>query len=324
MDFICHLDQIDLEDYVKKVFGNSYSIENVTKMQGGAQKVVYKIDCKNDFSCIMYVWDISKNYFKEEIQKEAIHSRSYGGDLFQTNNKFFKEKGIPTPTLYNMNTERYRYPFDYALVEYIDGQKSDFYFNKADVRITSEIFRKIGNIVLEMHSYVRGTYGKVNQIGNRKGKCHEMQIKNAKSDLIYISQHLDDIQVNHSQLLDKLYELEQIIEPRDQYGFIHGELGPDHILINKNLEPYFIDIEGAEFFDIEHEHSFLEFRFGKYYQYLKHDNLDPNRMLFYRFHHHISLTAGFLKLLHRGFPNQQLAIDVINHHSRKALSFINR
>jgi hypothetical protein len=45
-------------------------------------------------------------------------------------------------------------------------------------------------------------------------------------------------------------------------GFIHGELGPDHILVNESLTPFLIDIEWAMFFDIEHEHSFLELRFG--------------------------------------------------------------
>lgn len=133
---------------------------------------------------------------------------------------------------------------------------------------------------------------------------------------------IDSIRASHSNLLDTLYELESKIEPRSRYGFIHGELGPDHVLINDKLEPYLIDIEGTEFFDIEHEHSFLQFRFGDYYRYLKNDTLDPNRMLFYRFHHHISLTSGGLRLLHRGFPNQQFAKDLTNHHSRCALRFI--
>jgi hypothetical protein len=147
-------------------------------------------------------------------------------------------------------------------------------------------------------------------------------MKNAKRELAYASQHIGSIGANQSKLLDIMYELESRIEPRSRYGFIHGELGPDHVLINANLEPYLIDIEGAGFFDIEHEHSFLEFRFGDFYRYLMKDTLDPHRMLFYRFHHHIGLTAGGLQLIHRGYPDQQFAKGIADHHSRCALRFI--
>lgn len=173
-----------------------------------------------------------------------------------------------------------------------------------------------------MHANERYTYGKVNQGGIKTDKCHQLQMKNAKIDLIYACHHIDCIRARHSKILDTLYELESKIEPRSRYGFIHGELGPDHILINQRLEPYLIDIEGAHFFDIEHEHSFLQLRFGNYYPYLKNDTLDPNRMLFYLFHHHISLTSGGLKLLHRGFPDQQFAKDLTDHHYRAVLRFI--
>lgn len=184
------------------------------------------------------------------------------------------------------------------------------------------MFQRIGDMLADMHANERLTHGKANQSGINTEKCHHLQIKNAKRDLDYAYQHIDSIRASHSNLLDTLYELESKIEPRSRYGFIHGELGPDHVLINDKLEPYLIDIEGAEFFDIEHEHSFLQFRFGDYYRYLKNDTLDPNRMLFYRFHHHISLTSGGLRLLHRGFPNQQFAKDLTDHHSRCALRFI--
>lgn len=85
-----------------------------------------------------------------------------------------------------------------------------------------------------------------------------------------------------------------------------------------------IDIEGAMFYDIEYEHSFLELRFGEHYRYLKNENLDRNRMLFYKLYHHISCTAGGLKLLHRGHPNKKLAKEIADYNYRSALKFIGR
>lgn len=322
MNLSYHLDQTDLQEYIKKVFGASYIVAGTSQMQGGAQKAVYKVECDNGFACILYVWDLGMNYFQKEIEDGDIHARSYGGDLFEINNKYLTERGIRTPALYDMNKERNQYSFDYALVEYVEGQKMDHYVNQSNKDDHVELLQRAGDMVARMHANERDTFGKVDQMSTVTGECHELQMKNAKADLIYISKHVEDFKLNHHKLLDKLYELEARIQSRMRYGFIHGELGPDHFIINNRFVPFVIDIEGAEFFDIEHEHSFLQIRFGEYYKFFANDTLDPNRMLFYRYHHHISLTAGFLKLLHRGFPNQLLAKSVIKLQSQNALSFI--
>lgn len=322
MEIFCHLDRTDLQEYLGKVFGNSYLVANVSRMHGGAQKVVYKIDCSNGFSCVLYVWDLSMNYFQEEIENEDINQQSYGSHLFEINNQFLTGKGIKTPILYYLDKERDRYPFDYALVEYVEGHKAEVYFNHSDSRVQHKVFQRLGDMLSGMHAIESQIYGKPIQSGNNTEGCHLIQMKNAIVQLAYASQHIESVSVNQSKLLDKLYELESRIEPRSRYGFIHGELGPDHVLVTENLEPYLIDIEGAEFFDIEHEHSFLEFRFGDYYRYLKNDRLDHNRMLFYRYHHHLSLASAGVKLLHRGFPDQQFARELADHHSRCAIRFI--
>ena len=133
-----------MQDYVGKVFGADYVVANVSKMHGGAQKVVYKIDCTNRFSCILYVWDLTMNYFQEEIANEVITDRSYGSDLFEMNNRYLREHGIQTPALYDLNTERSRYNFDYALVEYVNGQKAEVYFRHSDTREQNQLFERIG------------------------------------------------------------------------------------------------------------------------------------------------------------------------------------
>ncbi|QGR00111.1 aminoglycoside phosphotransferase family protein [Paenibacillus psychroresistens] len=305
-----------------KVFGTGYVVADVRKMQGGAQKVVYKIDCSNGFTCVMYVWDLTMNYFQEEIEQQDLNRRSYGADLFEMNNKYLTQQGIKTPALYDLNQERARYPFDYGLVEYIDGLKAEVYFDHSDPRVQDKVFQRVGDMVAGMHSNIRNTFGPFNTSEILTGNCHQGQVEKAISDLAYASLHIDNIGSHQSKLLDRLYELEAKIESRSRYGYIHGELGPDHILVNHDLEPYLIDIEGAEFYDIEYEHTFLELRFGNYYRYLKNDKLDPNRMLFYRYYHHISLTAGGLKLEHRGFYDQAFAMGLAAQHSKRALQFI--
>lgn len=311
-----------MQEYVEKVFGTRYTVAKVSKMEGGAQKVVYKLDCSNGFSCILYVWDLAMNYFQEEIVNHNIHAESYGSELFESNNRFLTEHAIRTPLLYDMNRDRDRYDFDYALVEYAAGQDAEVYFQHPDNKVQDKVFRQLGEMTHAMHRIQSSTYGKPDQTAPNNKQCHLHQLYNGIKQLSYAAEHVEAIRKNQGKLLDKLYSLESKIVPRNSYGFIHGELGPNHVIVTDQLEPCLIDIEGAEFYDIEHEHSFLEMRFGEHYHYLNHVQLDENRKLFYKFHHHLSLVAGGLKLVHRGFPDQQLAQGIADRHAHCALQFI--
>lgn len=317
-----HLDPADLQEYIRDVLGTGYSVAEVSRMHGGAQKVVYKIGCSNGFSCVMYVWDLSMNYFQEETVDQDSGQRSFGSDLFEHNNKYLTQKGIRTPSLYDVNKARNRYPFDYALAEYVEGQKAEDYFHHSDSKVQHQLFQRLGEMLAAMHADKRETFGNLAEPNFSAGTAQQVQMENAKTQLDYVSRHMERIAANHGKLLDTMNELESRISPRTEYGFIHGELGPDHVLVNNRLEPYLINIEGAMFFDIEHEHSFMSFRFGEFYRYLKHDSLDEDRMRFYRFLHHISLTSGGLKLLRRGFPDQRFAKELADYHCECALAFL--
>lgn len=318
----CHLELADLQEYIRRTLGSGYKITNVINMHGGAQKVVYKVECQNGFSCLLYVWDASKNYFQEELAKQSNEERSYGSDLFKTNNTHLTQQGVRTPALYDLNTDRDKYPFDYALVEYVSGHKAEEYLQISSPQMRDTLLERVGELLVHMHGDVRDAYGKLNASLIRSPQCHLLQVKNAEAQMAYAAQYIDDISIHRQRLLEALYEFEANIKPRMQYGLIHGELGPDHILVNDKIEPYLIDIEGLMFFDIEHEHSFLEIRFGEYYRHLKRNTLDPDRMQFFRLHHHISLISGGLKLLHRGFPDQQFAKGLAEYHCLCALRFI--
>ncbi|MFC5528195.1 phosphotransferase family protein [Cohnella yongneupensis] len=320
MKFEAHLTSEQLQNYVAKVFGAGYRVEGIARLHGGAQKVVYKIDCTNGFSCVLYVWDLSQNYFKEDILNEPAFQQSYGGGLFAMNNRYLRQRGIRTPELYDMNRDRDWHAFDYALVEYVHGQKAQAYFQE-ETTVRHELFQRVGDMLSEMHAIERDVYGAADYSGSNDKPCYELQREHAKMSLEYASRHMVSVRDNYSRLLDKLDELEAAIQPRSHYGLIHGELGPDHILVDDQLQPYLIDIEGAGYFDIEHEHSFLGIRFGEYYRYLENNNLDTNRMAFYRYCHHLSLTSGGLKLLHRNFPDQSFAKGLADYHSRCAFEW---
>lgn len=314
-----HLSFEDLKHDMKSVFGNGYSVRNITNMHGGAQKVVYKIECENGFTCMLYVWDIASNYFQDEVRNDTSDERSYSSDLFELNNAYLFEIGVRTPNLYYMSKDRARYPFDYAFVECVLGQSAEAYMS-ADASEQKVVFSRINEMLGCMHAISRKTYGNLVDELDHAEPCHYIQLRNAKEQLSYLANHSEKIRAKETMITDFIHKLESRIAKRERYGFIHGELGPDHVLVNDKLEPYLIDIEGAAFYDIEHEHSFLAFRFGDVYnRYLNQENLDRDRMRFYRLHHHISCASGGLKLLHRGFPNRALAEAIYTYNMKSVL-----
>lgn len=318
----CHLSLDDLQQYAKAIFGNAYTISGVTSIHGGAQKVVYKLEFAGGFACMLYVWDMQNNYFREEIQNDLPIERSYGGDLFEQNNIFLTRIGVRTPTLYEINKERERYLFDFAFVEYVPGQSAEAYM-AADPAVQQTVFTKINEMLVHMHTVDHNVYGKISGINDNAVPCHHLQLRDAEKQLAFLAQYANVIKDKEGLLAESLHTLESRIVRRDRYAFIHGELGPDHVLIGDKLEPYLIDIEGAMFYDLEYEHSFLAFRFGRLYDsYLRSESLDCHRMNFYRLYHHISCATGGLKLMQRGFPNQALAESIYTFNLKSALALV--
>ena len=112
------------------------------------------------------------------------------------------------------------------------------------------------------------------------------------------------------------------MQPRADYRLIHGELGPDHVLIDERGEPVIIDIEGLMFFDVEWEHVFLRLRFDEHYRSLREDGLDEERLRFYRLAMHLSLIAGPLRLLDGDFPDREPMLWIVEYNIDKVLEFV--
>ncbi|MGC5004776.1 hypothetical protein [Streptomyces sp. DT203] len=110
--------------------------------------------------------------------------------------------------------------------------------------------------------------------------------------------------------------------PRTQHGLIHGELGPDHVLVDASGHPVFIDIEGLMFFDVEWEHVFLQLPFGDQYPALSRPGLDPPRLDVYMLAMRLSLVAGPLRLLDGDFPHRTLMQEIAEHNAKEALALL--
>ncbi|AZN42972.1 phosphotransferase [Paenibacillus albus] len=326
----CPISQGDLTIAMQQAFGNEYTVAEAANMHGGAQKVVYLVRTSNGFTLMLYIWDITHNYFQEEIEEAAAEGneeqRSFDVELFLINNRFLREHGIRTPAIYSMNRSRERYPFDYALVEYVGGGDLQPYMDHPSIAVRDKVFGGCRELLGKLHAIQHTSWGQLTAAGKPDGKhatsCEAGIHDNAIRNLAFLTQETKLTKLQQGKLGELLVSLRESIVPRADYRFIHSELGPDHILLNEQLEPYLIDIEGAGFFDLEHEHSFLQFRFANYEHYLARTDLDAVRMRFYKLCHHISCADGGLKLLQRGFPNRALAHDIMSSNLSQTLSYL--
>ncbi|HEY7431303.1 MAG TPA: hypothetical protein VH641_11285 [Streptosporangiaceae bacterium] len=112
------------------------------------------------------------------------------------------------------------------------------------------------------------------------------------------------------------------VRPRAEYSLVHGELGPDHVLVDERGGPVLIDVEGLMFFDAEWEHAFLRLRFGEHYPALRPDGLDDQRLRFYALALDLSLIAGPLRLLDGDFPDRGAMLSIVHHAVERALSYL--
>ncbi|MFI8455260.1 hypothetical protein [Kitasatospora sp. NPDC085464] len=117
-------------------------------------------------------------------------------------------------------------------------------------------------------------------------------------------------------------DLAAAVRPRAEYAVVHGELGPDHVLVGADGRPVVIDVEGTMYFDAEWEHVFLRIRFHDAYRPVAVDGLDEDRLAFYALAHRLSLTAGPLRLLDGDFPDRPAMAGIAEHNLRQALALL--
>ena len=123
------------------------------------------------------------------------------------------------------------------------------------------------------------------------------------------------------RLEEALHSLAGPIEPRVTWALVHGELGPDHVLLDRRGEPVLIDIEGAKYFDVETEHVWTRMRFGGHYPKLSRGGLDEDRLRLYQLCMHLDLVAGPLRIAGTSHPEREWFRSVAEHHLQRALRF---
>jgi hypothetical protein len=168
-------------------------------------------------------------------------------------------------------TDRSRvlYPAEIAVVEDVAGGSLEALLERDPVAAERPL-SVLGDWLAAMAAVRSPSYGKVAFVdagGRTAGtSCERVMLDRALAQLAEIAVRERRAAGAQGRLKETLHSLAEPIEPRAASALIHGELGPDHVLL-----------EGAMYFDVEVEHAWMRMRFGGHYAKLSQGGLDEDR-----------------------------------------------
>ncbi|BFO18467.1 phosphotransferase [Streptomyces sp. KM77-8] len=277
---------------------------------------------------IVYSWAEAENFWPATAEAvDAAHPFAPASGLapFLAARQRLDGLGVRIPGVLLADDSRRRCPADVAVVEDVVGGTLEALL-KTDPARASRAMSELAAMLDVMHQQHSHHYGRVDVLDRgdtASGQsCEQLVFERAAEDLAEAAGRDPRIGSAAVSFHDRLEELATRVAPRTRHGLIHGELGPDHVLITASGHPVLIDIEGLMFFDIEWEHVFLQLRFGDQYPALSRPGLDPARLDLYALAIRLSLIAGPLRLLDGDFPHHTRMREIAEHNAKEALALL--
>jgi hypothetical protein len=300
---------------VLRAAGIRAGLGEVARLPGGSKKGVYRLGLDDGSTVVAYVWDDEESYWPpRDALAGAVDpfADASGIELFAAAHDELTRIGVRTPRLVHLGD-------GVALVEDVPGGNLEVLLETDPVRGERTV-EVLARMLETMRSHTAPYFGKLT-VPVRTGTCAQVVLDRAMRDLDESAARDERIRADLPRLAALAVELAERIGPRREHALIHGELGPDHVLVGEDGVPMLIDIEGLMFFDVEWEHVFMQMRFGEHYRLLHAGGLDEDRLRFYRLAQHLSLVAGPLRLLDGDFPDRAAMAGIAAYHAEQVLAF---
>lgn len=322
-------DAESMRPVVRAVFGAQLRLLRVDRLAGGSKKGVYRLTLDDGGTALVYAWDDSEDYWLGVLPEGAVDpadpfSHASGLDLFEAAARRLASVGARCPELLLADRSRSVYPADIAVVEDVTGGSLEALLEKDPVAAERPL-SVLADWLAAMAAVRSPSLGKVAFVdagGRSPGTSGKtIMLDRALAQLTEIARRDRRAAVAQGRLAELLHSLAEPIGPRTAAALIHGELGPDHVLLDRGGEPVLIDIEGALYFDVEVEHVWMRMRFGEHYAKLSRGGLDEDRLRFYQLCMHLDLVAGPLRIAGTSHPEREWFRGVAEHHLQRALQF---
>ncbi len=320
-----------LASVVRAAFGGGRRLTGVARLSGGSKKGVYRLTLDDgEPTAVLYVWDAEEDYWpvardRAGEDRAGPFAHASGIDLFEASHARLDALGVRTPRVHLIDGSRTLHPADVAVVEDVRGGTLEALLHR-DPGAGQRTLLSLGAALGVMHRHRGQRIGKLvardRDDAPPDRSCEQVVLDRALGHLAAAASRVERIAAVREQLEETTRELASAVRPRTRYGLVHGELGPDHVLLDERGEPVIIDIEGAMFFDVEWEHAFLQLRFHEHYRWLRANDLDDRRLRFYSLAMRLSLVAGPLELLDGDYPDRELMMRIVEHNIDRTLSFL--
>lgn len=319
-----HLTRDDLAPLAREALGRAPAA--VTRLRGGSKKGVYRLALDNGRSAIAYVWSPEEDYWgpaDADIRDPFAHASGLG--LFLSAHDLLTELGVRTPRLLFADEDAEHLPAFAAVVEDVRGGSLEMLLRSDPGAARVPLARLTGTLGV-LRERVSAGYGKAALVeeGSKPigDSCEQVVADRAVHDIAEVAARDPRVRAVRGALAERVHQLYDGVEPREHASLVHGELGPDHVLVTEDGDPALIDIEGLMYFDAEWEHVFLQLRFGPAYDLLRTADLDEDRMELYRLAMHLNLVAGPLRLLDGDFPEREHMREIAESNLRRVLSLL--
>ncbi|MFF2383391.1 phosphotransferase family protein [Streptomyces sp. NPDC058108] len=289
---------------------------------------MYRLVMDDASKTVAYLWADAENHWPAAEGDDDLtdpFSPGLGLALFQAAHTRLDRLGVRVPAVRLVDRDGAGYPADLAIVEDLRGENLEELLAR-DPRAAAPVMARLAESLEAMRSHRAPAYGKVAVVdggGSSRGtSCEGVVLDRALRDLAEAASRDPRVAGARDRLEERLLDLAAAVRPRAEHSVVHGELGPDHVLVDQNGRPAVIDIEGLLYFDVEWEHVFLRIRFHDSYRPLMSGGLDEDRLALYLLAQRLSLTAGPLRLLDGDFPDRTFMAAIAEHNLQQALALL--
>jgi hypothetical protein len=318
-----------LRPVVRAAFGADRSLLRVERLAGGSKKGAYRLTMDDGSTALVYAWDASEDYWQDVLPAGSDDpadpfSHASGLALFEAAAYRLASVGVRCPELLFTDQSRSLYPADIAVVEDVPGGSLEALLDK-DPAAAEHPLSGVAGWLAAMAAVRSPSFGKVAFVdsgGRSPGpSCERAMLEHVLTQVAEIAGVDRRAAAARGRLEETLRSLADAIEPRAAAGLVHGELGPDHVMVDRRGEPVLIDIEGTNYFDVEREHVWTRMRFGEHYAPLSPGGLDEDRLRFYQLCLHVDLVAGPLRMAGSSHPEREWFRSLAEYHLQRALQF---
>jgi hypothetical protein len=296
-------------------------LASLDRLRGGSKKGVYRLRLADGTTLILYSWADDENYWPAGGAPGDPLSDASGFAEFTVAHARLAALGVGVPALLLADDSHTRFPADVAIVEDFPGTLEALL--STDPAAGGAATDRLAADLRRLHAAYAPHPGKLAGAPVTDRSCEQIIRDRAAHHLAEAAAREPRVAAVRDHLAELLARRFAVIAPRHAYSLIHGELGPDHVVVGADGRTALIDIEGLVYFDAEWEHVFLRLRFGDdVYRRLHVDGLDPARLDFYRLAMHLSLVAGPLRLLDGDYPDREFMTWIARGNTDEVLKLL--